>query len=60
MSGHDLEMSCAKFQRNHFRKIDGKIDENHTLQIKNLCHRLCPLPYEYEEILEDIIKTVWT
>ena len=30
--GHDLEMSCAKFQGNQFW-IDGEIDENHALQI---------------------------
>ena len=23
-------------------------------------NRLCQLPYVYEEVLEDIIKTVWT
>ena len=32
MLGHDLEMSCAKFQGNRFR-IDGEIDEKHALQI---------------------------
>ena len=32
MSGHDLEMSCAKFQGNRFR-IDGEIKEKHVLQI---------------------------
>ena len=31
MLGHDLEMSCAKFQENRFR-IDGEIDEKHALQ----------------------------
>ena len=30
--GHDLEMSCEKLQKNRFR-IDGEIDEKHTLQI---------------------------
>ena len=31
MLGHDLEIACAKFQRNRFR-IDGEIDEKHALQ----------------------------
>ena len=30
--GHDLKMSCAKFQRNRFG-IDWEIDEQHALQI---------------------------
>ena len=32
MLGHELEMSCAKFQDNRFR-IDGEIDEKLALQI---------------------------
>ena len=32
MLGHDLEMTCAKFQRNRF-KIDGEIKQKHALQI---------------------------
>ena len=32
MLGHDLEMSCAKFQRNRF-KNDGEIDKKHVFQI---------------------------
>ena len=32
MLGHDLKISCAKFQGNRFR-IDGEIDKKHALQI---------------------------
>ena len=32
MLGHDLKMSCAKFQENRFR-IDEEIDKKHALQI---------------------------
>ena len=32
MLGHNLEMSCEKFQVNRFR-IDGEIIEKHALQI---------------------------
>ena len=36
MLGHDLEMTCAKFQGNRF-KIDGEIDKKHALQIIMSC-----------------------
>ena len=32
MLGHDLKMSCAKFQGNRFR-IDGEINEKHNLHV---------------------------
>ena len=32
MLGHDLKISCAKFEGNRFR-IDGEIDKKHALQI---------------------------
>ena len=32
MLGHDLEMSCAKFQGNRYR-IDREIDRKHALQL---------------------------
>ena len=40
-------------------KIDEEIDEKHALLVScGLRYRLCPLPYE--DVLEDIIKIVWT
>ena len=44
--GHDLQMSCAKFQENRFR-IDGAIDEKNALQM---------IVYSYQSSKQDTLE----